>query len=102
MIHRVQFQRRIAGEIETLSTEVPDGTTLWDAARALDLPVATSCQGASLCGRCGLEPLAGGRALSAESKAELAAKQRSRIDPALRLSCQARVHGDVLATARYW
>jgi ferredoxin len=102
MIHRVQFQRRRDGQIETLSSEVADGTTLWDAARALDLPVATSCQGASLCARCGLEPLRGADGLSEETAAEIVAKDRGRVDPALRLSCQTRIHGDVTATARYW
>ncbi len=90
------------GRAETLCAEVADGTTLWDAARAQGLPVATSCNGESLCARCGLLPLEGADALSAESPAERLAKERGRVDPGLRLSCQARIHGDVLATARYW
>ena len=98
----MQFQRRRKGRIETLRAEVADGTSLWHAARALGLPVASACSGSALCVRCGLEPLEGANALSPESESERLAKERSRIDPELRLSCQARVHGDVTATARYW
>lgn len=101
-MHRVRFQRRQRGGTETLSAEVVDGTTLWDAARAQGLPVASACDGESLCARCGLVPLEGAATLSAESPSERLAKERGRVDPELRLSCQARIHGDVLATARYW
>ena len=90
------------GQVETLSLDVPDGTPLWEAARALGLPVASACSGSALCGRCGLEPLDGGGALSPETETERLAKENGRIEPALRLSCQARVHGEVTATARYW
>ena len=102
MKHRVRFQRRKHGRLETLCIEVPDGTTLWNAARALDLPVASACRGDALCARCGLEPLAGASALSAESEDERLTKERSRVAPELRLSCLTRVHGNVTATARYW
>ena len=98
----MQLQRRRKGRIETLTAEVPDGTSLWDAARALGLPVASACNGSALCGRCGLEPLEGASALSQETEIERLAKERGRIEPELRLSCQARVQGDVTATARYW
>ena len=64
--------------------------------------MASACSGDALCARCGLEPLEGASALSAESDDERLTKERSRVAPELRLSCQARVHGDVTATARYW
>jgi len=78
------------------------GEMLYAAARRADLPVGRSCQLEGICGRCGLRILAGADNLSAETDAERRAKAANRIDPALRLSCVARVRGPVTATADYW
>jgi len=102
MDHEVQFQRRIRGRPVRLTTRVADGTSLWDAARALGLPVAASCSGSALCARCGFVILAGHDSLSAETGTEREARQRGSVDDAQRLSCQTRVHGDVVATTTYW
>lgn len=99
---RVSFQRRRNGARETLASEVPDGTTLLDAARAVGLPIARACTGRGLCGRCDLEILDGGACLSREAEDERETRERDGLPPSRRLSCQARVHGPVRATAGYW
>jgi ferredoxin, 2Fe-2S len=84
------------------SIRVPSGTLLIDAVRSADLPIASSCRGDGLCGRCGVAVLGGPGAIDAEQSAETRAKQRNRIDPGLRLACQVRVCADLCVTAPYW
>ncbi len=84
------------------SIEVPEGSTLLDAVVAAGLPIARACGADGLCGRCGVRIVAGAEGVDPESDAEAASKRRNRIDPALRLACRARVHGDVRLTASYW
>ena len=76
--------------------------TLLEAARAVDLPVGSACQAEGICGRCGLRVLDGAHNLSREGPLEQRVKSANRIDPALRLSCLARVKGPVTVTADYW
>lgn len=86
----------------TLCCEVPEGATLLDAARAAGLPIARACTGRGLCGRCDLEILEGLGSLSPEAPDELETRERDGLAASRRLSCQARVHGPVVATASYW
>jgi ferredoxin len=82
---------------------VPVGTRLLDAARLAGLPVASACGADGVCGRCGMRILtAAAGALAPETERERDVKQRNRIDPELRLACQARAFGSVEATAGYW
>jgi ferredoxin len=82
------------------SVRVAAGTTLLDAAHLAELPVAGSCGADGVCGRCGLEILAGRQ--SAETERERDIKARNRIDPKLRLACRLTVSGDLTVTAPYW
>ena len=102
MSHAVRFRRRVHGREEWLAIDAADGTTLFESARRLGLPVASACGTRALCARCGFEVLSGADGLSAEDGAEAEAKRRNRIPADWRLSCRARVHGPVSATARYW
>ena len=81
---------------------VERGTTLLEAARSVGLPVASACGADGICGRCGMEILAGSEALPPEAETERRIKQRNRIAPELRLSCRIRVESDLTATAAYW
>lgn len=96
MEHRVRFEP--SGQEVT----VRSGEMLYTAARRLHLPVGASCRLDGICARCGLRILAGAENLSPEGDQERAAKAANRIDPALRLSCLARVHGPLTASADYW
>ena len=78
------------------------GTTLLEAARRAGLPVASACGAEGLCARCGMAVLQGGGSLSDESAEEAGAKERNRIDPRQRLSCQVAVEADLEVTASYW
>jgi ferredoxin len=80
-----------------------DGSeTLFEAAGRADLPVGSACRAEGICGRCGLRILSGAENLSRESPLEQRVKRANRIDPALRLSCLARIRGPVTVTADYW
>lgn len=84
------------------SVRVPVGTPLIDAVREAGLPIARSCGGEGLCGRCGVQLLDGGAAVTAEAPDEARSKERNRIDPALRLACRVRVRADLAVAAPYW
>ena len=81
---------------------VERGTTLLEAARSVGLPVASACGADGICGRCGMQILAGSESLPAETEAERNIKERNRIAPELRLSCRIQVESDLTATATYW
>ena len=84
------------------SIAVPSGTSLLEAARRAELPVASACGADGICARCGLEILEGADALPPESERERDLKRRNRIDSHLRLSCYIDVAGDLTVTAPYW
>ena len=84
------------------SIAVPSGTSLLEAARQAELPVASACGADGICARCGLEILEGADALPPESERERDLKRRNRIDTHLRLSCYIDVAGDLTVTAPYW
>ncbi len=96
MAHSVTF---LPAEI-TVSVE--GRMTLLEAADHAGLPVGSACQAEGICGRCGLRILSGADGLSREGPLERRVKRANRIDPALRLSCLARVRGSVIVTADYW
>lgn len=81
---------------------VPAGTSLLEAARRAELPVASACGADGVCGRCGLEILAGGDSIEAETERERDIKHRNRIETSLRLSCRVSVSHDLTVTAPYW
>lgn len=81
---------------------VPAGTTLLQAARAANLPVANACGSEGICGRCGFRILEGEKSVSAESPRERDIKARNRIDANLRLGCLIPVVPGLVVTAKYW
>lgn len=78
------------------------GTTLLEAARRAELPVASSCGADGVCARCGLEILEGRSSIESESESERNIKERNRIDPKLRLACRVTISCDLTVTAPYW
>lgn len=84
------------------SVAADEGAVLLDCIRRAGLPLASACGAGALCGRCGVQVLAGAGSLSAETGNETNAKARNRIDPAQRLACQAQVLDDVEITTTYW
>lgn len=83
----------------------PLGTPLLQAARELGVDIDSICGGRARCGRCQVEAVEGsfakenivssGSHLSARGEAEHYCEQRGRLRPGHRLSCQAKILGDV-------
>ncbi len=76
------------------------GTTLLEATRRAELPVASSCGADGVCARCGLEILEGRNSIERERERNI--KERNRIDPKLRLACRVTISCDLTVTAPYW
>lgn len=85
-----------------VSVSVDGPATLLQAADQADMPVGRSCRAEGICGRCGLRILSGAENVSRETPLEAKVKAANRVEPGLRLSCQARIEGPVTATADYW
>ena len=96
-------QCRVRFEPFGRQVDVPRGRRLYDLATQLKLPLAASCGGEGICGRCGVRVYPSGQeALSPERPAETARKTANRIDPGLRLACLTVARGDVVVTTDYW
>ena len=82
--------------------EVEWGTTLYDAAMLLNLPVASSCSAEATCGKCNMVVLLGNENLSEQNDLERHLLTKEKRPTSDRLSCVARVFGDCTVTTRYW
>lgn len=82
--------------------EVASNSRLFDVALDAGLPVASSCSGEAVCGKCHMRVLAGDANLSPKGKLEerLLAKEKS--PPENRISCLTKVRGDATITTSYW
>ena len=89
-----------------VTTRVPVGTTLLDAARSVAVDLDSTCGGRGLCGRCQVTPSFGDFAkwgissttvdVSGWTTSESAYRGRRPIVEGNRLGCQAQVHGDIV------
>jgi ferredoxin len=84
------------------TVRVAPGTSLLDATRRAELPIAAACGADGVCARCGLEVLDCGTDLPRESERERHLKANNRIDPKLRLACRVKVTSPITVTAPYW
>lgn len=82
--------------------QVEAGAILMDALLAAGLPVASSCHGDGVCAKCRVEVLAGAENLSQIEPLEQTLIDRNRLPKTKRISCQARVLGDVTIDTAYW
>jgi 2Fe-2S ferredoxin len=79
------------------SGEVPDNTSLLEAAEVLGFPLTHDCGGNASCTTCRVEVQIGGENLSEIDFDEQDLLDRENLTEAFhRLGCQARVHGDVV------
>lgn len=81
---------------------VAKGANLMRSLLAADIPVASSCNGDGVCGKCRVRVLEGRENLSPESDLETHLRERYELDANERISCQAQVHGDVRVDTTYW
>jgi ferredoxin len=82
------------------TVNIEAGTTLLDAALAVNLPVGNSCGADGTCGRCGLRLVAG--TLPPPSPREIRVAKANRLESGLRLSCMVEPDSDIEVTADYW
>ena len=66
------------------------------------LPVASSCLGDGICGKCKIIVLEGGDKLSPENDQEKLLREKYQLASYLRVSCQTQVLGNVTVDATYW
>lgn len=88
---------RQAGEIL-----VEKGSTLMQSLQEAGVPVASSCGGEGICGKCVLKVTAGAENLSPPTDDEKFLREKDGLAADVRVSCQAQVLGDVTVDARYW
>lgn len=81
---------------------VPAGTTLLEAARAADQPLACSCESRLACGWCIVRVVEGAANLTPVDSVEAQVLQRKGAGPGQRLACGARLLGPVSVTTTYW
>lgn len=78
------------------------GQSLMESLLSAGLPVASSCQGEGICGKCSIRILSGRENLSPENDLERRRRKELSIPEGERLSCQTQVLGDILIDTPYW
>lgn len=82
--------------------QVADGAVLMDVLLAAGLPVASSCHGDGICGKCRIRILEGAENLSKIEELERMLRDRLKVPSEYRISCQTKIHGDILIDTTYW
>jgi 2Fe-2S ferredoxin len=82
--------------------EVESGANLMEALLKAGLPVASSCHGDGVCGKCRVLIISGAENLSTVGAVEELAHDRLKWAREYRLSCQVQVLGDVVIDTSYW
>lgn len=82
--------------------QVEVGAPLMATLLAAGLPVASSCHGDGVCAKCRVQVVSGMENLSAIEPLERILKDRLKISTNQRISCQTRIHGDILIDTSYW
>lgn len=67
-----------------------------------NIPVASSCGGEAVCGKCRVQVIAGAENLSSENTAEKLVREKYQIPNDFRLSCQCLVQDDITIDTAYW
>lgn len=70
--------------------------------RKNQVPVASSCQGDGICGKCRIQVISGSQNLSSPNEREKILAERENLKGYERISCQTEVIGDVMIDAPYW
>lgn len=81
---------------------VEPGSLLMESLLKAGLPVASSCHGDGICGKCRIQIVAGTENLTKINDIELIVRDRLKVPPEYRISCQSRVMGDILIDTTYW
>jgi 2Fe-2S ferredoxin len=82
--------------------EVKKGTSLYDAAIQVKLPVAASCSAEFVCGKCNFTVLQGAENLSKQTSKEKELLHQQGRPVTDRISCRTAIWGDCTVTTSYW
>lgn len=82
--------------------EVQEGANLMKSLLEAHLPVASSCHGDGICGRCRVIIVDGKDHLSPVNPTEEILRDRLKIPADVRISCQTQVFGDIVVDTTYW
>ncbi len=78
------------------------GTTLFEAASRVNLPVASSCDADATCGKCNMKIVAGKENLSPKLEWEVKLLDKEKKPKEDRISCLTTVQGDCTVMTTYW
>lgn len=81
---------------------VESGAVLMEVLLLAGLPVASSCHGDGICGKCRIHILEGSENLTKIGPIEQIVRERLKVPREFRISCQTRVTGDILIDTSYW
>lgn len=84
------------------SFEAEEGQTLMKALLEKQVPVASSCGGEGVCGKCRIQVLEGIENLSSKTELELSLQKKYHLKENERISCQSRICGDLKLRTTYW
>ena len=82
--------------------EVTEGALLMKILLDNNIPVASSCHGDGICGKCKVKVISGEENLSAVQELEKTLCERLKIQTPNRISCQTLVMGDIEIDTTYW
>lgn len=82
--------------------EISSDVILMDAVMAQGIPVASSCGGDGVCGKCIVKVIEGKENLTPENDTELFLREQYNLSADTRVSCQTKVNGDVTIDTNYW
>ena len=77
----------------------PSGTNLMKALLANNIPVASSCLGDGICGKCRMTVVG---EVTEASEIEIQTRLRNQIPETERLACQLTVENDLIVSTSYW
>ena len=92
----IQFTKKIP------AITVVEGANLMDTLLNAGLPVASSCHGDGICGKCRVRVVKGAENLSKKEGLEVILHDRLKIPVGFRISCQTQVFGDIEIDTTYW
>lgn len=81
---------------------VPEGANLMESLLAHQIPVASSCHGDGICGKCRMKIIEGCESLTPPSELEENTMERNQVEKSQRLSCQIRIKSDLKIDTDYW
>lgn len=78
------------------------GENLFRFLRSNDIPVASSCKGEGVCGKCVIQVVSGAANLSPATELEKKLQEKYQLREDQRISCQCEVNGDLEVLTSYW